>query len=57
MEIFNAVPNLILLTILVLIIWYALKLIDFFFAGIHKGKIILSGFDTSWAKPRRQVME
>jgi hypothetical protein len=51
MEIFNAVPNLILLTILVLIIWYALKLIDFFFAGIDKGNIILSGFDTSWAKP------
>ncbi|MGB6631363.1 MAG: mechanosensitive ion channel domain-containing protein [Terriglobales bacterium] len=52
----NAVPNLIFLAILVLVTWYALKLIRLFFVGIEKEAITLSGFDAAWAKPTYRLV-
>jgi len=52
----NAVPNLIFLAILVLVTWYALKLIRLFFVGIDTGAITFSGFDAAWATPTYRLV-
>ena len=52
----NAVPNLIFLAILIVVTWYALKLICLFFVGIETGAIKLSGFDPAWAKPTYRLV-
>jgi small-conductance mechanosensitive channel len=47
----GALPNLIFLTILVLVTRYALKLTRLFFAGVAGETVKLKGFDPDWAWP------
>lgn len=50
------VPNLVFLTILVLVTWYVLKLIRLFFVGIEKGAVTFSGFDPAWGRPTYRLV-
>jgi small-conductance mechanosensitive channel len=45
------IPNLFFLIIISVIAFYALKLIQFFFTEIEKGKITFEGFHPEWARP------
>ncbi len=51
-----AVPDVIFLSILVLVTRYVLKLIRLFFAGIETGAITFSGFAPEWAKPTYRLV-
>ena len=52
----NAIPELIFLAILMVVTWYALKLIRLFFTGIETGGITFSGFDAAWARPTYRLV-
>jgi small-conductance mechanosensitive channel len=52
----DAVPNLIFITVLVLVTRYLLKLVRLFFAGIDSGTITVSNFDRDWAWPTYRIV-
>jgi len=52
----NAIPELVFLTILMVVTRYALKLIRLFFIGIKTGAITFSGFDAAWALPTYRLV-
>jgi small-conductance mechanosensitive channel len=49
------VPNLFFIAILVFIMRYVLKLMGLFFDGVEKGTIVLKGFYPEWAQPSYRV--
>lgn len=55
-SLFNAIPELIFLAVLMLVTWYALKLIRLFFTGIETGTVTFSGFDRAWAQPTYRLV-
>ena len=50
------IPNLIFITVLVLIVRYVLKVMKIFFLGVERERIKLSGFYPEWAKPSYQLI-
>ena len=50
------VPDLMFLTILILITRYLLRLIRAFFAAVESEKFTLTGFDAAWAKPTYRLV-
>ena len=50
------IPNLIFITILVLLVRYTLKAMKFFFLGIEKGSINIQGFYPEWAKSTYRLL-
>jgi len=52
----NAIPELVFLGVLIVVTWYALKLIRLFFSGIEAGAITFSGFDATWARPTYRLV-
>lgn len=52
----GAVPDLIFLAILILVTFYALKLIRLFFVGVESGAVTLSGFEAAWARPTYRLV-
>ncbi|MCG3117151.1 MAG: mechanosensitive ion channel family protein [Candidatus Manganitrophus sp. SA1] len=53
---FDALPGLAFIAILILLVRFALKLIRFFFAGIDQGTITLASFDRDWALPTFKII-
>lgn len=54
--IFKAIPNVIFLAILVVVTWYALKLVRLMFSAVETGAIKLSGFEAEWARPTYRLV-
>jgi len=52
----RAVPNLVFLTILTIIVRYALRMARLFFAAIERGAVKVSGFDRDWAWPTYRIV-
>jgi small-conductance mechanosensitive channel len=50
------IPNLVFLTILVVLIRYALKMIRALFDGLGSGAVTLHGFDPEWAGPTYRLV-
>ncbi len=50
------VPNIIFITVVVLITRYVLKLVRLFFLGIEAGTVELPGFDSIWARPTYKIV-
>jgi small-conductance mechanosensitive channel len=55
-ELVRAVPNLVFLTILTIIVRYALRMARLFFAAIERGAVKVSGFDRDWAWPTYRIV-
>ncbi|MDC4203217.1 MAG: mechanosensitive ion channel [Candidatus Manganitrophus sp.] len=53
---FDALPGLAFIAILILLVRFALKLIRFFFTGIDQGTINLASFDRDWALPTFKII-
>lgn len=54
--ILSAVPNLVFLTILILLVRYGLHLLRLFFFGVARGTISFAGFDREWAMPTFRLL-
>jgi len=52
----NAIPDLIFLVILVYVTRWGLKLIRIYFEAVHRGSVVLSGFDPDWALPTFKIV-
>lgn len=52
----DTLPNLVFITLLVIVIRYGLKLIRLFFAGIDQATITVSGFDREWTWPTYKIV-
>jgi small-conductance mechanosensitive channel len=50
------IPNLIFITVLVLLVRYTLKAMKFFFLGIEKGSVKIQGFYPEWAKSTYRLL-
>ena len=49
-------PNLLFITVLIILTRYFLKLLKLFFAGIEHKALTISGFDPDWAKPTYKIV-
>jgi small-conductance mechanosensitive channel len=56
LAVLDAFPNLIFLTILILVVRYLVKLVRLFFAGVESGTILLANFDREWAWPTYRIV-
>jgi small-conductance mechanosensitive channel len=54
--VFNALPNLVFIAILVMLTRYVLRVARFFFAGLDQGTITLANFDRDWAWPTYRII-
>lgn len=52
----SELPNLIFLTVLVLVVRYVLRLLKLFFEGVAEGKVELESFDKDWAAPTYSIV-
>lgn len=50
------IPNLVFITVVILAVRYALKLLRIIFTEINKGKIAFSGFHQDWAQPTFKLL-
>ena len=48
-------PNVFFVAVIVVVAYYAVKLVKFFFTEIEKGTITLPGFYTDWAQPTYKI--
>jgi small-conductance mechanosensitive channel len=51
-----AIPDLIILTLIVFGFYYLLKILSLFFASIERGEITFDSFDREWAKPTYKLV-
>lgn len=52
----NYLPNLFTIAVIVAVIYYTLKFIHLFFAGIERGAIAFPGFYREWAEPTYKIV-
>jgi small-conductance mechanosensitive channel len=55
-DIFNYIPNLITILLIVLIMRYILRALKFFTGQIQKGKLLIPGFYADWARPTYNIL-
>jgi small-conductance mechanosensitive channel len=50
------IPDLVFLLVLFVVVRYALRLIQLFFAAVGRGEVALEGFDPDWANPTFKIV-
>lgn len=55
-SILNYLPNLLFIIVIVIILRYFLRLLAFFTEEIAKGRLVISGFYSEWAKPTFNIV-
>lgn len=56
LAVFNYLPNLIYLALIILAVRYVVKFIEFVLRAVDKGDIVLPGFDSEWAIPTYKLI-
>ncbi len=52
----NYLPSVFSIAVIVVVVWYLLKFIHLFFAGIERGAIAFPGFYKEWAEPTYKIV-